>query len=131
MGLKPAITTPFNDARQAAINGIDSAQSEAHGWDVEKANIPVTALVRTSDTVATLTIPSLPNYDITAQEVITWTLPASILTSGAQIVATPTFTIDLVAGGSAIKSINGLLKASIKTINGLAIASVKTRNGLA
>jgi len=35
------------------------------------------------------------------------------------------------AGGSAIKTINGLARASIKTINGLAIASVKTFNGLA
>lgn len=35
------------------------------------------------------------------------------------------------ASGSAIKTINGLARASIKTINGLAIASVKTFNGLA
>ena len=34
-------------------------------------------------------------------------------------------------GGSAIKTINGLAKASVKTINGLAIASVKTINNLA
>ena len=33
--------------------------------------------------------------------------------------------------GSAIKTINGLAKASVKTVNGLAIASVKTFNGLA
>lgn len=32
---------------------------------------------------------------------------------------------------SAIKTINGLAKASVKTVNGLAIASVKTFNGLA
>lgn len=35
------------------------------------------------------------------------------------------------AGGSAIKTINGLAIASVKTWNGLAIASVKTINGLA
>ena len=35
------------------------------------------------------------------------------------------------AGGSAIKTIDGLAKASVKTVNGLAIASVKTVNGLA
>lgn len=35
------------------------------------------------------------------------------------------------AGGSSIKTINGLAKASVKTVNGLAIASVKTWNGLA
>lgn len=32
---------------------------------------------------------------------------------------------------SAIKTVNGLAKASVKTVNGLAIASVKTINGLA
>lgn len=35
------------------------------------------------------------------------------------------------AGGSSIKTVNGLAKASVKTVNGLAIASVKTWNGLA
>lgn len=34
------------------------------------------------------------------------------------------------AGGSLIKTVNGLAIASVKTLNGLAIASVKTRNGL-
>lgn len=33
-------------------------------------------------------------------------------------------------GGSAIKSVNGLAKASVKSVNGLAIASVKNINGL-
>lgn len=35
-----------------------------------------------------------------------------------------------VAGGSSIKTVNGLAKASTKTVNGLAIASVKSYNGL-
>jgi hypothetical protein len=34
------------------------------------------------------------DYDITAQETITATIPAAALTGGAQIVASPTFTID-------------------------------------
>ena len=41
---------------------------------------------------------------------------------------TRSFTV--IAGGTYIKTFNGLAKASIKTINGLAIASVKTINGL-
>jgi len=99
--IRPPATSPYEDARQAAIDGIVSAQSEANGWNAERSNIPVTALVRTSDTVITLTIPSLPNYDITAQEVLTWTIPASILTGGIAIVATPTWTIDPTEGGTA------------------------------
>lgn len=35
------------------------------------------------------------------------------------------------AGGSVIKTVNGLAVASVKTINGLAVASVKTINGAA
>lgn len=35
------------------------------------------------------------------------------------------------AGGSSIKTVDGLAYASVKTINGLAIASIKTRDGLA
>lgn len=38
--------------------------------------------------------------------------------------------VEYTVGGSAIKTVLGLAKASVKTINGLAIASVKTRNGL-
>lgn len=34
------------------------------------------------------------------------------------------------AGGSLIKTVNGLAIANVKTINGLAIASVKSWNGL-
>jgi len=41
------------------------------------------------------------------------------------------FLAEVASATSAIKTINGLARASIKTINGLAIASVKTFNGLA
>jgi hypothetical protein len=40
-------------------------------------------------------------------------------------------TIEPSAAASAIKTINGLVKASVKTVNSLAIASVKNWNGLA
>ena len=84
----------FDAQRQAAINGLDSAQAEAAGWDaVVKAGIPVSAVVRTSDTVITITLPAFPTYQITATETVTWTLPASILTGGVAIVASPTFTV--------------------------------------
>ena len=38
--------------------------------------------------------------------------------------------VTVVAGGSLIKTINGLAIGSVKTVNGLAIASVKNINGL-
>lgn len=97
--LKPS--TPFDDARQAIINGLDSAQAEAAGWDaVVKPGLAVTAVARTSDTVVTITLPAFASYNITAQETITATVPAAALVSGGPVVGTPTFTIDPSAEGA-------------------------------
>lgn len=85
---------------QAFIDGIVSAQSEANGWNAERSNISTTDLVRTSDTVATLTLPALGSYAITATETLEHTIPAAVLvTSTSAIVATPTFTITPDAAG--------------------------------
>jgi hypothetical protein len=99
MALRPAATTPFDDARAALITGLDSAQAEAAGWDAKvKPNIPVANVVRTSSTVCTVTLQAQADYDITAQETITATIPATMLTAALAIVATPTFTIDQTSG---------------------------------
>lgn len=91
--LKPS--TPFDDARSAIASGLDSAQSEATGWDAKvKPNIPVANVVRTSSTVCTITLQAQADYDISAQETITATIPAAALTGGSPIVASPTFTVD-------------------------------------
>ncbi|MDQ1283977.1 MAG: hypothetical protein QG620_325 [Patescibacteria group bacterium] len=95
LALRPAATTPFADARQAIINGLDSAQSGGTGWDaVVKAGQNVSGVVRTSNTVVTITLDAFPSYDITAQETITATIPATALLGEQTSVATPTFTID-------------------------------------
>lgn len=100
--LKPS--TPFADARAAIRNGLDSAQSEAAGWDAKvKGNIPVANVVRTSNTVCTITLQAQADYNITATETITATLPASALAGGAPIVATPTFTVAS-SGGTSISA---------------------------
>ena len=92
----------FNGERQAIINGLDSAQSETTGWDAEvKAKEVVTAVVRTSDTVVTITLTASAAYDITAQETITVTVPASALTGGVAVVGSPTFTVDFTAAAVA------------------------------
>lgn len=89
----------FNAQRQNIINGLDSAQSEAHGWDVEvKGKIAVTDVVRTSDTVVTTTLDAEAGYDITATETITATIPATAVVKAGAIVATPTFTVTAVGG---------------------------------
>ena len=91
----------FDAQRQNIINGIDSAQAEGTGWDaVVKAGLAVTDVVRTSDTVVTITLPAFASYNITATETITATVPATALTGAAAIVAAPTFTVDPVTVGA-------------------------------
>ena len=115
--LQPAVTTPFADARAAIISGIDSAQAEGAGWDAKvKPNIPVGNVVRTSNTVITITLQAQADYDITAQETITATVPASALVGNSAVVATPTFTIDPAAG-----SIGAASGTSSATATGIAL----------
>ena len=70
-------------------------------WNTEvRDKEVVTAVVRTSDTVVTITLTASPDYDITSQETITSTIPnAALITSGLDVIAAPTFTVDPVAGG--------------------------------
>ena len=70
VGQDNAITT-------ALINGIDSAQVEAAGWDaVVKIGLTFNDVTRTSATVVTVTLPAFATYDITAAETVTVTVPA-------------------------------------------------------
>lgn len=94
VALRPAASPVFADSRQDLIDGMDSAQSETHGWDAEvKGNQGVSGVVRTSDTVCTITLDAQAGYVINATETITVTIPGSILSSGNPIVASPTFTV--------------------------------------
>jgi hypothetical protein len=96
---KAAGTGPIGSTAntQALINNIDSAQAEAAGWDaVVKAGIETADVVRTSDTVCTITLDPEASYSITAQETITVTVPTDVLNiSASSVVASPTFTVDV------------------------------------
>jgi len=84
----------FDAQRQNIINGMDSAQSEGTGWDAEvKGKEVVGAVVRTSDTVVTITLTAQAAYDITATETITVTIPGTALVGAEAIVAAPTFDV--------------------------------------
>lgn len=84
----------FDAQRQNIINGMDSAQAEATGWDaVVKATAAVTDVVRTSASVVTITLEAFATYNITATETITVTVPSTALLLGAAIVASPTFNV--------------------------------------
>lgn len=86
----------FNVARQSILDGLDSAQSESTGWNAEVRDKElVTAVVRTSDTVVTITLAAAPAYDISVSETITATIPLIALASAPEetITASPTFSI--------------------------------------
>ena len=92
----------FNTQRQNIIDGIDSDKSEAAGWDaVVKGTLVVASVVRTSDTVVTITLPAKGSYLITEAETITAIIPATALTGAAPITASPTFTITFVSDATA------------------------------
>ena len=84
----------FDAQRQAIINGITSAQSEPTGWNAKwKTGESPASVIRTSDTVVTITGDDIELYDITVTETITVTVPGTALTGGIAIVATPTFDV--------------------------------------
>jgi hypothetical protein len=60
-----------------------------------RSQISVTAVVRTSATVVTITLPAITYYikPFSGTETLTVTVPATALVGAAPIVATPTFTI--------------------------------------
>jgi len=144
-GSKTIIITLTNDTWLAAgtgpigttaqtnliLAGIDSAQSETAGWDAEvKANFVAGDLVRTSETVATITIGAEALYDITAAETITVTIPAAVLAnSSVDVVATPTITVDtfdFCAGVTSGNALEGTIISSSTVIIQECVASAGT-----
>ncbi|MFQ6030871.1 MAG: hypothetical protein ACE5Q6_25680, partial [Dehalococcoidia bacterium] len=94
----------FDAQRQNIIDGLLSAQGEANGWNsVARPAIPVGNVVRSSDTVVTITMPSVPGYNITTTETITATIPASALVSSTgPLVADPPFAVSFLNETAAV-----------------------------
>jgi len=86
---------PITAQRQAIINGLDSAQSESTGWNtVVRDTLDVSAVVLTSATVLTITLPAFSTYSIADTETITITIPeAALNTMAADVVVLDTFDI--------------------------------------
>lgn len=86
----------------AIVNGITSAQVEAGGWNAQVRDVlDNAALTRTSPTEATLTIPATGGYVITADEIITATIPNAVLTVETGDVVATAFKIlsEAIVGG--------------------------------
>lgn len=89
----------FNAQRQNIIDGLTSAQSEATGWNAEvRDKEVVTAVVRTSDTVVTITLSAAAAFDITSGETVTVTIPASALSAAGSLVGAPSISISIDSG---------------------------------
>ena len=87
----------FNAQRQAIINGCTSAQAEATGWNNEvRDNEVVGSVVRTSDTVVTITWSAAAAYNSLAAETITVTVPGAALVGASPLVASNTFKVGAV-----------------------------------
>ena len=104
----------FDLQRANILQGLDSAQSEATGWNLQVRDTEVvTAVVRTSDTVVTITLSASPLYNITANETITVTVPGTAVTGGNAIVATPTFDVTFGIVGAVLSAFRNLLGVGI------------------
>lgn len=99
----------FNAQRQAILDGLTSAGSELLGWNNEvRDKQDVSAVARTSDTVVTITLAAAADYDITAAETVTATIPAAALTTSSDpVIATPTFSVAVV---EALEATGGWLR---------------------
>lgn len=98
---------------QAIIDGISAASSPAGGWNlvVRDVDLSPSDVVRTSDTVATITLPASATYDISAQETVEATVPAEAMNiSASAVIASPTFTVDFDVPASAV--LTGTITAS-------------------
>lgn len=109
----------FNDIRQDIIDGLTSSGAEAGGWNAQvRDTLDVTAVVRTSDTIVTITLPAFPAYAITAPEIVTVTVPGVAVAGGDPIVATPAFQISVVTSGTVT------ITALCETASGTALITV-------
>lgn len=98
----------FDSQRQAIINGLDSDGVEATGWNAEvRDKQGVSGVVRTSDTVVTITLDAQASYSVVANETITVTISKTVIvTSAFDIVASPTFDAVVTASAGRLLLLN-------------------------
>jgi hypothetical protein len=82
----------FDNQRQNIIDNILSSGEFVTGWnETVLPNIPVTDVVRTSDTVVTITLTARPEYSITDLETISVLVPGTAVAGGVDLPITTTF----------------------------------------
>jgi len=93
----------YTDAEALVIiNGLAAGDQTAEWTKVKDALIAAsaagvnTAVVRTSDTVLTITLPATAGYNIATNQTVTMTVPAASVAGVSAIVAAPTFVITII-----------------------------------
>ena len=88
-----------NSRTDDLLAGIVSGGSEANGWNNEVTPLLTFAeVVRTSDSLVTITMPAVAAYSITIPEIVTITIPSTALTGASgPLVALPAVVIELAA----------------------------------
>lgn len=82
-----------NTVKQAIVDGF-SGEAVANGWDVQIGpNISLANVVRTSDTVVTITLPAAASYSIAGDETITFVCPKAALVRAGFPLAAETWDI--------------------------------------
>lgn len=129
---KAAGTGPIGSTAdsQALLDAYVSAQSEVAGFNAEVGPLLTPAmLTRIDDENALLELPAVPNYVITANETLTWTIPTDVLDSGGPLVATPTNTILSALGGSLIIGDSQMSELTIDGESQFVTVSIIDTNG--
>ena len=100
----PAVPS-YNPTQDETIRAIIPLTAAGAGWNQAVGPaIPVANVVRTSDSVVTISLPSVAGYAIVADEEVSATVPGAAFTpdnsdfSGDPVLASPTFTVSNLAG---------------------------------
>lgn len=88
-----AAGTAFDAVRDDIIFSITADGSEGSGWNNVRTTIPVTDVVRTSNTVVTITLTAVPTYSVNSNEILTIKAPALALTGQSTLTAPEQATI--------------------------------------
>jgi hypothetical protein len=86
----------FDNTRTAIIAGLVASTNQSLGWNnlVIVGGLTVGDVVRTSNTVVTITLPLVPGYETTSSEVIQPTIPnAALVLSNTDLATGSTFTV--------------------------------------
>lgn len=90
----------FDALRQDIIDGLSGTGSGTGAFNAKVRPLMVVGnVVRTSDTVVTITLPAAPEYSISQPEFISFAIPTAAVQGGYSATVEPNFTITQTLGG--------------------------------